>query len=367
MAHKAVQIFNSVVNYLLLVVILLLLSFAAYALWDTDQLYAAAHESNYTVYKPTPGNEAKTFAELQDINPEVFAWLSIYGTHIDYPVVQSVSNMKYVNTNAEGNYSLTGAIFLDAENRADFSDFNSILYGHHMEKEAMFGEIGHFSQREFFDTHRYGNLYYSGRDHGIEFFAFLHEDAYNGKVFWPAVSEDGRQDYLDNLLMTAILTRDIGASCDDHIVLLTTCSPSTTNGRDVLVGRITDEVFADPFPATDARQGGSLMNVDHLSNVLGKIPLWAWLLLVIIVLPVLLLLLLLLIRRRRDEQQEVIRQVLLVDRAQLKGQKEPYAKAQLIKQEEANKQDQQDKQGKQEQQDKQDQQDKQAPTLGGKQ
>jgi len=244
---KAIKGINSILNFAVLTVIVLVSAFAVYALWDSKQVYNAADKSKYAIYKPTVENEGKSFMELQEINPEVFAWLSVYGTNIDYPMTQGKTNMKYVNTNAEGQYSLTGAIFLDTENSMDFSDFNSITYGHHMEKKTMFGEIGEFLDKNMFDTHRYGNLYYDGKEYGIEFFAFVHADAYDRTVFTPAVSQETRQDYLDNLLAKAIHIRDVGVTAEDRIILLSTCSASSTNGRDILVGRITDKVYMDPF------------------------------------------------------------------------------------------------------------------------
>ena len=243
---KAIKAVNSIVNLALLTVIMLLSTFAGYALWDSNQIHQAADKSHYAAYKPTMADEGKSFRELQALNAEVFAWLSVYGTNIDYPVAQGQDNMKYVNTNAEGLYSLSGAIFLDCGNSKDFSDFNSILYGHHMAKQVMFGEIGSFADREMFDSHKYGNLYFDGKDHGIEFFAFVHTDAYDSAVFAPDVREGQRQACLDGLLAKATHKRDIGVTAQDRILLLSTCSSSSTNGRDILIGRITEEVFADP-------------------------------------------------------------------------------------------------------------------------
>ena len=157
-----------------------------------------------------------------------------------YPITQGSDNMKYVSTNAEGRYSLSGSVFLDYRNSSDFSDFNSIIYGHNMDKKTMFGEIGFFEEEKYFDSHEYGNLYFDGADHGVEFFAFIHTDAYNSNIFWPNVPEDIRQEYLNWLLEEALHFRDIGVSTQDRLVLLATCSPSTTNGRDILVGRIAD-------------------------------------------------------------------------------------------------------------------------------
>ena len=249
---NAIKTINSLVDLSALIIIIMLFAFAGYALWDSNQIYQTAEKSLYAVYKPTVEDEGKSFQELQAVNAEVFSWLNVYGTNIDYPVTQSSDNMKYVNTNAEGEYSLSGAIFLDSGNSKDFSDFNNIVYGHHMEKKVMFGEIGSFSEREMFEERRYGNLYYEGKDYGIEFFAFVHADAYDGSVFSPNVGEERRQAYLDNLLETAVHKRDIGVSIFDRIILLSTCSSGSTNGRDILVGRITGDVYPDTFISAGA-------------------------------------------------------------------------------------------------------------------
>jgi sortase B len=260
-----------------LAAILLLLAAGCYAIWDSEQVYGAADSKQYEKYKPTAENEGKSFEELRAVNPEVLAWLTVYGTNIDYPVAQGADNMKYVNTNAEGKYSLSGAIFLDSANSRDFSDFNSILYGHHMEKQAMFGEIGLFSEKKYFDARRYGNLYCDGVDHGIEFFAFLHADAYDGQVFSAGIGEESaRRDYLDMLLSAATLTRELTVTEADRIVLLSTCSAASTNGRDILLGRITDETYADTFKApTDGAKKTKPPAVDGAPGLWEASPRWA--------------------------------------------------------------------------------------------
>lgn len=268
-----IRALNNIVNLVVLTIIILLLAFAGYALWDSNQIYQAADKSLYTIYKPTAANQGKSFKELQALNAEVFAWLSVYGTNIDYPLTQGQDNMKYVNTNAEGLYSLSGSIFLDYRNNKDFTDFNSIIYGHNMDKKAMFGEIDSFSDRRIFDTHQYGNLYFDGTDHSIEFFAFVHTDAYNSEILTPNVREEERQRYLDNLLAAATHKRAVNISTDDHIVLLVSCSSRSTNGRNILVGKVTDEINRVLSAQTDC------IIVDQFSsnNENGSImPIFLW-------------------------------------------------------------------------------------------
>ena len=268
----AIKIINGAVNYMVLIIIVMLTVFAGYALWDSNQLHKAADKHNYAVYKPTAENQAKTFRELQALNAEVFAWLSVYGTNIDYPVTQAETNMKYVNTSAEGRYSLSGSIFLDSRNNSDFSDYNSIVYGHHMAKQVMFGDIGTFEDKNVFDSNRYGNLYFDGKDHGIEFFAFVHADAYDSAVFTPNVHGARCQDYLDGLLTKAVYTRDIEVTAEDRIILLSTCSSRSTNGRDILAGRITDETYDDPSLNKTKNDGADRTEPDRLYQFIKEAP-----------------------------------------------------------------------------------------------
>jgi sortase B len=257
-----IKIINSLLNGVVLTVILTMLVFAGYALWDSSQLYQAADKNNYEIYKPAAEDEGKSFQELQAINSEVYAWLTVYGTNIDYPVAQGGDNMKYVNTNAEGEYSMSGAIFLDYNNKSDFSDFNNILYGHHMEKKAMFGEIGTFADESIFEAHKYGNLYVDGRDYGIEFFSYVHTDAYDKFFFTAALDEGERAPYLNYILLEAMYKRDIGVATTDRIILLSTCSTSSTNGRDILIGRIVNELFIDPFIYEETSDGTIVQRAD---------------------------------------------------------------------------------------------------------
>jgi sortase B len=285
--RKAVRTANSIVDFLVLTVILLLVAVAVYAIWDSDQVYQAADAAQYSVYKPDTEKGGISFDELKAINPEVFSWLTVYGTNIDYPVTQGNDNAKYVNTNAFGEYSLSGAIFLDYSNSKDFRDFNSILYGHHMEKQAMFGELGSFSSKSFFDSHEYGNLFYNGKDHGLEFFAFIKTDAYDGGVFAPRVhGKEAQQAYLQYLLDKAIYTRETGVTTEDHILLLTTCASDATNGRDILVAKIMEECYTNTFDKEISGNADGPVSVDLQAGLWESLPRWLQ-----IMLPVILIIL----------------------------------------------------------------------------
>ena len=274
--RRSIRIANGFVNLFVLIVILQLLAFSCYAIWDSGQVHSAASARNYTLYKPTVENETASFEDLQALNPDVFAWLTVYGTNIDYPVVQGENNIRYINTNAKGGHSLSGAIFLDYRSGPNFVDFSSILYGHHMENQVMFGEIASFSNRNYFEARRYGMLYVDGEEYGLEFFAFVHADAYDFDVFRVGISEpEDKEAYLNLLMQMAAHTRpDIPVTVNDKIVLLSTCSPNSTNGRDILIAKITDTTYPDPFEAEETDNPRTIPMIDELSGFWIRTPQW---------------------------------------------------------------------------------------------
>lgn len=286
---RIVKLMNSTVNIAVLVLLLLLLVYGSYSMWDSHQVFQVADANQYAMYKPT-NEEVEGFEELKAINGEVIAWLTIYGTTIDYPVAQADNNSKYVNTDIKGKYSLSGALFLDYGNAPDFSDFNSIIYGHHMDKQVMFGGIESFDDKTYFDERRYGNLFHNDKEHGLEFFAFLHVDAYDSAIYNVTVKDDRRQQFIDDLYEKAKNTRDIGVTIDDNILLLSTCTSDSTNGRHILAARVLNETFADPFPAEeDGRTGIGGLDDQSGVTILDRIPVWGWFILWILLLLLILI------------------------------------------------------------------------------
>jgi sortase B len=264
---------SAAIDSVILCAILVLLAFGAFNLWDFERIYSQVSPSNYEIYKPTQDGENLSFAELKAINPQVIAWLCIYGTHIDYPVTQASDNITYINTNAKGQRSLSGALFLDASASPDFSDFSSVIYGHHMERNTMFGEIGLFSDERYFEEHRYGTLYVGNKTHGLEFFAFLRADAYDTEAFKTKITDiKDKEAYLALLFKRALRTGEANVTTADTLVLLSTCSTKTTNGRDILVARLSSEVFPDTFAKGDV-DDKTLFTIDKLPLLWAGIPL----------------------------------------------------------------------------------------------
>lgn len=266
---KAVQKMDSAVNFTVLLIFLILFLYGCYALWDSNQIYQEADASQYEKYKPLE-EDSLSFEELKSLNPEVIGWISVYGTKIDHPIVQADNNEKYVSTNVKKEYSLSGSIFLDYRNKKDFTDFNSILYGHHMEQSTMFGDIGKFKENDYFNSRKYGNLYVNGVNYGVEFFVFLQVDAHDSGIYAPGIKGDeARQAYINRLLGMSVNKRDIDICIEDCILLLSTCTSDITNGRQILAGRITENTYPDTFGER---------TTDSEERKIDSQPVWLWLL-----------------------------------------------------------------------------------------
>ena len=76
--------------------------------------------------------------ELISVNPDITGWLRIYGTKIDYPVLQGRTDMEYINKDVYGDYSVSGSIFLSSLNNRDSSGTYQLIYGHHMENGTIY-------------------------------------------------------------------------------------------------------------------------------------------------------------------------------------------------------------------------------------
>lgn len=236
--------------------------FATYTIWDNQQIYGNADATVYESYKPeAEADDSPTFAELQEINPDVLGWMTIYGTGIDYPLVQGRTNDDYINTTVDKKFALSGSIFLESQNARDFSDFNTIIYGHHMEQSEMFGDLDKFRDQAFFDTHKYGNLYYGGKNRGLLIFCVMDADAYDSTLYNYSLStpEDeaaylnyisGISSYIRNAdgVSGASNVSESGVNPGDHILMLSTCATDATNGRYVVFAKVMGETYANPFP-----------------------------------------------------------------------------------------------------------------------
>ena len=155
MSEKTVRAANRVVSIFTGCLMAVLFLYGGYSLWDTWRIYHGAFvDDELMELKPVKGEDANpSLQDLQNINADVCAWLTIDDTGIDYPVVRGKDDMEYINKDVYGNFALSGSIFLSSANQPDFTDPYNLIYGHHMSNGAMFGDVVEFTDEAYFTAH----------------------------------------------------------------------------------------------------------------------------------------------------------------------------------------------------------------------
>ena len=238
-AARAARIGDKLLSLFAVLMIFTMLAYGGYSLWDNYMVnHGAFLSKDLLKYKPADtGGENLSLEDLMLINEDTCGWITIDDTHIDYPVVQGEDDLKYVNTDVFGEFSLSGAIFLSSKNKTDFSDNYSLLYGHHMDNGGMFGDVIEFVDEEYFSARETGVLYLPHKTYQIRLFACMEVDAYDPIVYGHGEGCD-MQRLLDYLRTDSTNYRDIGVTADDKIIGMSTCVDAVTNGRVVRCGRL---------------------------------------------------------------------------------------------------------------------------------
>ena len=244
-AAMAARVGNRILSIMAGILILLMLSYGVYSLWDTYKIYANSFaDEELLKFRPTDdGEDNPTLKDLKKLNPDVKAWIQVPKTNIDYPVVQGQDDMEYINKNVYGEFELSGAIFLSCLNKDDFSDPYNLVYGHNMKNGGMFADVADFTNTEYFETHQKGKLYLTDATRKIRFFACMKVTAADAKIYHPdGYRKENLKDLLDYIQANAVQYRDVNVADENSLIALSTCSEAETNGRVVLIGKLEREV-----------------------------------------------------------------------------------------------------------------------------
>lgn len=176
------------------------------------------------------------FAALQEQNPDVYAWIQIQDTNIDYPVLQKEGdNGYYLNHTIDGEEKTEGSIFTEDYNSTDFEDSNTVIYGHDMKNGSMFQNLLNYQDKEFFDNHKEVIIYTPDAiRHYQVFAAYLYDDRHIMQSFDFNI-KSVYQAYLDSIFsirdMNAQIDTSTEVSADDKIITLSTCYGNQSDKR----------------------------------------------------------------------------------------------------------------------------------------
>lgn len=169
---------------------------------------------------------------LSQQNPELYGWITIDGTRINYPLVQHSDNEHYLNYAYTGDYLPAGSIFVDFRcNKSIMRNFNTVIYGHHMNNGTMFYDLDKYFDETFFREHPYIYVYTQEGSYKYEVFA-----AYETTMTYKYIDTDFLTaadfvDFANEMKSNSVVKTDVSFNEYDRILTLSTCTNRDEAGR----------------------------------------------------------------------------------------------------------------------------------------
>ena len=184
------------------------------------------------------------FEALRETSPDIIGWLALPDTAINYPVTQADDNEYYLHHLYDGTYNKTGCLFADYENQENFSDRNTIIYGHNMRDGSMFATLNEYDEQSYYDGHPQMYLVTPDGGYVVEIFtAFVAKPSESGSDTSPwrlSFKDDGAYTtWLSEMAGRSVIETDVTVTSSDKVLTLSTCTPGGAS-RFIVMGKLVE-------------------------------------------------------------------------------------------------------------------------------
>ncbi len=193
-----------------------------------------------------PENIQDKFLKLYSMNSEFIGWVQIDGTDIDYPVMQTTDNEKYLKTDFYGNYHRLGTVFADyrATISEDGNSDNIVIYGHSANNGEFFSPIRKYKSLDYYQEHpiiHFDTLYKEADYVILAAFMVDAADTTETAFAYHDVHDFATQEeydaFFEQVNLRSYFQTDIPHTIDDQYITLSTCDYEIKNGRLAVVAR----------------------------------------------------------------------------------------------------------------------------------
>lgn len=165
---------------------------------------------------------------LRQTNEDVLGWIYIPDTPIDYPLMRVKDNNEYLRRAWDGSANNAGCIFLECRNSHDFSDFNTLIYGHALRNGKMFRSLLNYREQEYRDSHPYVYIVTDEWVRRYEVFSAYEADVVSDTYRLVFEHDARKQNALDEWMEQSVLERELVPTVEDSILTLSTCTGTGT-------------------------------------------------------------------------------------------------------------------------------------------
>ena len=169
-----------------------------------------------------------SFTTLKEINPDIIGWITIDNTNIDHPLLQCSNNDYYLTHTYTEAYNDTGSIFLDFHNKADFTDQNTIIYGHARLDGTMFAQLKKYKKQSGYDESPIITIAIEGKTYYYQVFsANILEASYD----YRSTEYHNFLGYIEEMRASSRIDSSAVVEGDSKIITLSTCTTEVEDGR----------------------------------------------------------------------------------------------------------------------------------------
>jgi len=177
------------------------------------------------------------FEKLWEENEDIVAWLYCPDTVINYPILQAVDNDYYLYRLVNGKKNPSGSLFLDYRNMADFSDLNSVVYGHHMKNNSMFGSLPEYQDQEYYEQHPVMYLLTPKADYKVELLYGVLTDTSSDIYRFP-LTQERQVPLFETYSKISSFVSHTEVQPTDRFLTLSTCTYDYDDARYVIIGAL---------------------------------------------------------------------------------------------------------------------------------
>jgi len=180
------------------------------------------------------------FPAWQSLNPNVQAWIHNEAIHVDLPVLKAPDNEYYLTRDIDLSYKEMGSVFFDFRSNTDFSDLNTIIYGHNFDNDLMFSNLVWYKTQRFYEKNPYYYLYTPEQVYRVDVAAGIIVSETD--ITYLEVNFESTQDFRDliqKIEANSVIKTDTKLSQHDQLVTLYTCTNDWQGQRFVVIGKLT--------------------------------------------------------------------------------------------------------------------------------
>lgn len=184
------------------------------------------------------------FAKLTAINPDLYAWVRIQDAAIDYPIAQHpTEDVYYLNHDLYRDVAVAGCVFTQYYNKKDFSDPNTVIYGHNMaDGESMFASLHWYEDADFFKKTRYCYIYTADKIRVYDIYSTRPYTNANLMLSFdwkdPVVYGNYLKDIFETRNMESNYREGVEVTTKDRIITLSTCINGQPENRFLVTGKL---------------------------------------------------------------------------------------------------------------------------------